>query len=32
MPKAVRDDIRWGSDVNFKAFLTKESMKTLTQL
>lgn len=25
-------DIRWGSEVNFKAFLTKESMKRVTQL
>lgn len=32
MPKAIMGVIRWGFDVNFKAFLTKESMKRVTQL
>lgn len=32
IPKAIMDDTRWGSDMNFKAFLPKERMKTVTQL
>lgn len=31
MSKVIRDDIRWDSDMNFKAFLTEEYMKTITQ-
>lgn len=30
--KLMQDDIRWNSDVNFKAFLTKEYLKTITLL